>query len=229
MFMTKICYPCYGRGKFASLESLFKYVAEDEMRYISPYSLINIVQCNIPYRDHLRSYGIDSLVERLYKEAPQLKDKPMMIQLLREWAEDEPIADYDIQYLHVNDKITILGHTFNGLREISLSAELWGCDYGRGVDCTRVTPAFCNEKVHVADIYKGYPSFDCTDVGDHRAYHNYIFRDHPISEKDVERVMHTPHGFNFCMMHEHICEDQLPILYYSGSGKYMVLASKKSE
>lgn len=227
--MTKICYPCYGRGKFASLASLFNYLAEDESRYISPYSLINIVQYNIPYRNHVRSYGIDSLVERLYMEAPQLYERPMMIKFLREWAEYEPIADYDIQYLCVDDKVTIFGHTFNGLRDISRSAELWGCDYGQGVDCTRVIPAFCNEKVHVADIYKGYPQFDNTDVGDHRAYHNYIFRNHPISEKDVERVMHTPHGFNFCMMHEHICEDQLPILYYSGSGKYMVLASKKSE
>ena len=69
--MTKICYPYYGRGKFTSLASPFKFIAEDEIRYISPYSLICIVQYNVPYRDHLRSYGIDSLVERLYKEAPQ--------------------------------------------------------------------------------------------------------------------------------------------------------------
>lgn len=227
--MTKICYPFYGRGKFASLASLFKFIAEDEMRYISPYSLISIVQYNAPYRDHLRSYGIYSLVERLYKEAPQLKERQVMIELLMEWAHEEHIADYDIQYFHIRDKITILGHTFNGLRDISLSAELWGCDYGRGVDCTRVIPAFCNEKVHVADIYKGYPQFDNTDVGDHRAYHNYIFRNHTISEEDIERVMRTPHGFNFCMMHEHICEDQLPILYYSGVGKYMLLATKKGE
>lgn len=152
-----------------------------------------------------------------------------MIELLRERAQVEHIVNYDIQCFHIRGKITILAQTFNGLLDISISAELWGCDYGWGVDCTRVTPAFCSEKVHVADIYKGYPSFDCTDVGGHRAYHNYIFRDHHISEKDVERVMHTPHGFNFCMMHEHICEDQLPILYYSGFGKYMVLSSKKSE
>ncbi len=227
--MTKICYPFYGRGKFASLASLFKFIAEDEMRYISPYSLISIVQYNIPYRDHLRSYGVDSLVERLYKEAPQLKDRSVMITLLREWAQEEHIADYDIQYFHIRDKITILGHTFNGLHDISLSTELCGYDYGRGVECTRVTPTFCNEKVRVADIYKGYPQLDSTDVGDHRAYHNYLFRNHPISEGDIEQVMHTPHGFNFCMTHEHICENQLPILYYSGSGKYMLLATNNSE
>lgn len=227
--MTKICYPCYGRGKFTSLASLFNYIAEDESRYISPYSLINIVQYNIPYRNHLRSYGIDSLVERLYWEAPQLYERPMMIKFLREWAEYEPIADYDIQYLCVDDKVTIFGHTFNGLRDISLSAEVWCCDYGEGVDYTQVKTTYINDKVHIADIYKFYPCFDSTDVGDHRSYHNYVFRKHVPTEQDIEQVMRTPHVFDFCMMHERINIDQLPILYYGGSGRYMLLATKRDK
>ena len=34
---------------------------------------------------------------------------------------------------------------------------------------------------------------------------------------------------NYCMVHEHIPAENLPILYYVGDGPYMVLATKKSQ
>ena len=71
--------------------------------------------------------------------------------------------------------------------------------YCGGTDKKDRTLYHREERAKVRDLLKAQEKLG-TDVGDLRAYHNYIFRNHPISEKDVERVMHTPHGFNFCMI-----------------------------
>ena len=43
----------------------------------------------------------------------------------------------------------------------------------------------------------------------------------------MKEAFRTFHGFNYCMVHENIPEENLPILYYKGDGKYMLLATKR--
>ena len=62
------------------------------------------------------------------------------------------------------------------------------------------------------------------DSCDNRTYQNYIFRTSPIAEEDMKEALKIPLNFNFCMVHEHIPKERLPILYYSGEGEYMLLA-----
>lgn len=227
--MTKICYPSGSRGKFPSLASFFRYF-DHEDRVLSCYALASLVQCNKPYRDHLRSYGMDSLIERLCKEAPQLNDKPIMIDCLREWFESSPIADYDIQCYGINDKVTILGRTFEGLRDVVIHTEMMGWEsYSSGLILIMPHSYNAYEDVRIGELYSYYPSFDSSDVEDSRTYRNYIFRNSRITEEDMIQALSTPHAFNFSMIHEQISEENLPILYYSGSGRYMILASSREK
>jgi hypothetical protein len=62
----------------------------------------------------------------LIDEAPQLKEEKVLLHRLREWAAEEKLADYDIQCYNIKDKVTILGHTFNGLKDIRRHIELSG-------------------------------------------------------------------------------------------------------
>lgn len=87
--------------------------------------------------------------------------------------------------------------------------------------------ALC-EIVHISHFYESYPVFDSYDLGDDRIYQNYIFRPAPITEANMKDAFCTFHGFNFSMVHENISEENLPILYYRGDGKYMLLATAKS-
>lgn len=81
---------------------------------------------NTCYRNHLRRHGVEDLIVRLSEEAPQLKDESALLHRLREWAAEERLADYDIQCYNIRDKVTILGHTFNGLKDIQEHIELYG-------------------------------------------------------------------------------------------------------
>ena len=87
--------------------------------------------------------------------------------------------------------------------------------------------ALC-EIVHIGHFYESYPVFDSYDLADDRTYQNYIFCATPITENDMKDAFKNFHGFNFSMVHENMPEENLPILYYRGDGKYMLLATAKS-
>ena len=227
--MKKICFPHYLKGEFASLAEALKFLTKSkDTSFLSCYMLCEIVQYNVCYRDHLRQYGIEDLIERLIEEAPLLNENKMLLDYLRDWASTEKLADYDIQCYNIKDRVTILGHTFNGLKDICGHAELFGFDGYNELHCFAPNEIEQYDDVHVGQIYENYPVFDISDYSDNRTYQNYIFRTAPITENDMNEAFETFHGFNFCMVHEGIPEEMLPILYYGGDGKYMLLATAKS-
>lgn len=225
--MTKICFPHYKKGEFASLTEALEFLNR-ETNSIWCHTLCDIVKYNICYRNHLRRYGVEELIIRLTEEAPQLKDENALLHRLCEWATKEMLADYDIQCYNVNDKVTILGHTFNGLKDIREHVELYGRDGYDGLYCFAPSEKQQYDDVHIGSLYENYPVFDIYDLADDRTYQNYIFRQAPISEDDMKMAFKTYHKANFCMVHEAIHEEMLPILYYRGDGKYMLLATNKS-
>lgn len=79
----------------------------------------------------------------------------------------------------------------------------------------------------MSQFYASYPIFDSYDIGDDRTYQNYIFTDAPIDVAKLKEISEIRHNYNYCMVHEHIPEHLLPILYYRGEGDYMILAQKK--
>ncbi len=82
-------------------------------------TLAEIVKCNVYYRDYLREYGIDSLIKIITDEVAELADDKKALKHLREWATKEKVAIYDIQCYNIKDKITVLGHMFDGLKDVN--------------------------------------------------------------------------------------------------------------
>lgn len=224
--MAKICFPHYKKGEFASLADAVKYLYRKKYA-ISGYELWEIVRYNVCYRNHLRQFGLDSLIDRLVEEAPLLKKCEVLVRRLRERLAKIKLADYDIQCYNIRDQITILGHTFDGLKDVRRHMELAAYElFGELHYVVPKRKARPYNDVHIGHFYDTYPVFDCWDYADDRTFQNYIFRTAPITEEDMKESFRTFHGLKFCMVHEHIPEERLPILYYSGDGKYMLLATK---
>lgn len=224
--MTKICFPHYTKGEFASLVDALKFLKRESYSILH-YYLCEIVEYNTCYRDYLRHHGVEDLISRLIEEAPLLREEKEPLHCLREWAAKETLADYDIQCYNIKDKVAILGHTFNGLKDIREHVEFYGQDGYGGFRCWPQTEIKPYGDVHIGHFFEGYPVFDSYDLCDGRTYQNYIFRTAPITKADMKEAFRTSYGFNFCMVHETIPEENLPILYYSGDGNHMLLATKR--
>ncbi len=194
----------------------------------SRFILSDIVQYNIRYRDLLRQSGIESLVNKLVGEAPELKDDKAALNYLREWWQRERhVAAYDIQCYNIGDEITVLGHTFHGLKDVAEHCAIVGKEFRSDIEC--FTPKKFDEysDIHIGEIYQSYPQFDSYDCDDNRTYQNYIFRREPITADELKKAFLIPHDSNFRMVHEDIPENLLPVLYYKGDGDYMLLATSK--
>ncbi len=227
----KLCFPHHKRGDFETLQQAISVLKTMTYGWRA-YVLQNIVQYNICYRDHLRRYGIDSLIERLIAEASELQNETEILQELRcWWNETQTLADYDIQCYHIEDTITVLGHTFHGLQDVRKHCSLIGKVRSEN-DYHIWIPNDYEQypNVYVAELYESYPVFDIYDMGDSRTYDNYIFQNHPIVEKDLIAYHCKVSGScNYCKVHEKIPHKMLPILYYKGEGNYMLLATAKDE
>ncbi len=208
-------------------------VLSERMRYISlpknllqlRYPLTDTVQYNCCFRDYLRKYEVEELIGFLVKEMPELKRNEFALEYLREWASQNELADYNIQRYHIKDKITILGHEFNGLEDVQNHCVMQGKESLQSLRCWYREGVTEYPDIHIGELYDDYPSFDSYDSCDNRTYQNYIFRTASITEDNMKEAFKIPHSFNFCMVHEHIPTECLPILYYSGEGEYMLLAT----
>lgn len=224
--MAKICFPHHSQGEFSSLNEAFRYLRKREYGW-SWFTLTEIVKYNIFYRDYLREHGIDSLIKKIIEEVSELSEDKKALNHLREWATKEKVAIYDIQCYNIKDKITVLGHTFDGLEDVIKHRELIGKEFMRGFDCFAPQNVNVYSDIHIGELYENYPIFDSYDLGDDRTYQNYIFRKDKISRQDMETAFAVYHKGNFCMVHEQIPINLLPLLYYNGDGNYMLLATKK--
>ena len=226
--MAKICFPHHTRGEFDSLNEAFHFLKNIECGW-HWFTLTEIVKCNIYYRDYLREFGIDSLIKNITYEVPEILYDKRTIKHLLEWTTKEKLADYDIQCYSTKDRITILGHTFDGLEDIIKHRELIGKEFMHRLDCS--TPKEVNPypDIHIGELYESYPIFDSYDLSDDRTYQNYIFREKNITCRDMEATFSIYHTGDFCMVNEQITPELLPILYYKGDGNYMLLATKKEE
>lgn len=223
--MTKICFPHYALGEYDSLKKAICSIKKMSNGWLGR-TLINIVQYNLCYRDYLKEFGFDSLIERLFNEVPELrKEKESLLYLNDWWRErNKKIAPYDIQCYNINDQVTILGHTFNGLGDIFKHRTVAGRRYS---DNFLHMPNSEYEGIHIAEIYDEYPKFDEFDCDDDRTYQNYFFSDLPITDMEMKKMKSCSYTSNYCMVHESIPEELLPMLYYGGDGKYMLLATPK--
>ena len=226
--MNKICFPHYDRGEFSSLAKAIKFLGATTYS-LSRYALRDIVLYTPRYRDHLRRYGVEDLIERLIEEAPQIKSEPVLLHRLRRWAEESPLGDYDIQCYNIKDKVTILGHTFNGLKDVKQYVEMV---YGENKDNLTLGPKVGSkrcEDLHIGCCFENYTSYQSMYYKETRLCQSYIFRTTPISQSDMYGLPCAPHELDFFKDHEGIDMAWLPMLYYPDEGDYMFLVTKREE
>ena len=223
----KICYPGHDGSGFASLSDAVQYFRKNGSNM--EYRIRDLIMYNICYRDYLRNYGIEMLLKRLVADVPDLSEDMSLLQSLRKWYDEEgkELAGYDIQCYNIRDTITVLGHKFQGLGDLIAHTTA----YAR-IGHSDISISSCSAKkkvpgLYVSEFYATYPIFDSYEIGDGRTYQNYVFTSEPIDDEQLKEISQIRHNYNYCMVHEHIPEKHLPILYYRGDGDYMVLAQKK--
>ena len=223
----KICYPGYFDCEFNSLASAVKYFKK--RRFDIDYRLQEIIMYNVCYRDYLREYGIEVLIRRMLSDAPELSDERNLFENLMVWygMEGKDLANYDIQCYNIKETFSVLGYEFKGLDDVKKHRSMYGkfgCERIYLEECSspNEVPGLC-----ISELYASYPIFDSYDIGDDRTYQNYIFTSNPLSNDQIDKLSNMRRRTNYCLVHDYIPEDILPILYYQGDGDYMILASKK--
>ncbi|MBR6446599.1 MAG: hypothetical protein IKS94_09345 [Prevotella sp.] len=224
---TKICVPNYDGKWYPDLDSAVR--ALQAVTKSLNYELRGIVQYNVRYRDYLREHGNEALVELMLSEAPTLKESPEDVKYLRYWLKNdlEEVAAYDIQCYNINDTIELFGKEIHGLNQLLKCTEVFMKDESDPRPWLPKNPRPKIDGLHIGQMYMSYPKFDSYDSGDDREYQNYIIRDHPISENEMKKLYDLPSGSNAIRVHEYIPESMLPVVYYEGTGNYMLVANKK--
>lgn len=224
--MSKIRCSYPWQGTFNSLQDAVAYLHKrgDLARYLPEIVLYNIEQ-----RDMLRAMGMHVYIEYLKVKCPRLaSDKLAIDALLRLWEQIKHIANYDIQCYHIRDKFTVLGHTFHELKDLECHCSVKGkLSYGN----FHVWRDKCQslENIHIGKLFQSHMILNSDDWGDYQAYQNYIFRLQSITDDDMTAAKSVATNPHFSMISEKIPEHLLPILYYSGDGNYMLLATKKDK
>lgn len=223
----KICYLGYFDCEFNSLEEAIRYFKK--RRLDMECRIQEIIMYNICYRDYLREHGMEILIKRILSDVPELSEEQNLHESLWEWydREGKDLSEYDIQCYNINDTFSVLGYEFNGLDDVINHR----CMFGK-IDSGIIHLDACSNPnnipgICISELYASYPIFDSYDIGDNRTYQNYIFRTAPIDNDEIDKLSNIRRRTNYCLVHEYIPEDLLPILYYQGDGDFMILASKK--
>ena len=226
----KVYFPCYGGCEFNSLAEAVNYV--QKMCGGLYVYIEEIVLYNIRFRDCLREKGLEGVIKMLINEAPTIAHDTKALNYLREkWTDrmKEHIADYDIQCLPKDRLILINDYLFNGLDEIDAHSEMSG----------NPTHRFCKwysregyihnpAGLHVGNIWESYPKFDSFDDCDNRRFNNYVISKDPLTEEKMDEYCNRiGTSGNACMVHEHIPEELLPVLYWDGDSDNVLLATAK--
>lgn len=225
---NSIVFPRYRGGEFETLNDAVLSLIENG----DIFHLGDIMQYNIGYRDYLRKYGIDKLVELMLHEAPALREEEQAVAEIRKRYERMGgIADYDIQCYDVTKPIPVLGKE---LPFCTLGGK--NVEWFLSESCLGEPEPFHNDSailnpfgLHLGQLYENYPRFDSSDWSDNRCYQNYIIRTSPIKKEQLVELMEVETHCDSLRVHEHLPKHLLPVLYYMGDGRYALLATAKSQ
>ena len=217
----------YNGQSFDTLAELIASLGGVEWKLYHAISEVSFF--NIRYRDFLRDNGVDALAELLMDEAPVLKgNEKVVVRLKRDLESEGKLADYDIQCYNINDTFTVFGKEVHGLKDLLLHSEIYLDEHSFNPHAWfPKEPVDDWNGLHVGHMYHSYPRFDSYDDADDRTYQNYLIRTRPVSEEEMMELAESPSGMNCQRVHERIPEHLLPVLYYSGDGNKMLLATSK--
>jgi len=221
--------------RFHSIQEMIDYNISSRFGRGIVYSLKEIVQCNIPYRNFLRENGYSALIEKLKSEAPYIDEHPEVLDSLERWwrmvEKHGGLGDYDIQCYELRDRITIFGEQIRGWKGVEdirqVSEQYWK------VKEKIADKVFVNERknkrssLYAAELYDRYPIFDSSDaLCEDRYYRCFFIRNQridnnffaefdgfPISDPITEdrRLSELPMVFR---------DGHDPVMYLINSGRY---------
>lgn len=226
--MPRICFPHPVKGDFNTFRGAYRTLHQPNYGW-SDRMLADIVRYNVCFRDYMREHGAEALIALMCCDVPELACDESTLRHFRKWAAGVSLADYDIQCHLIDAEITVLGHTFKGLNDIrSHVGPVCRIGYEEELDFLQHDGHATSEGIYAGLFYKDYPILDCYDSGDDRTYQNYVFSRAPLTGAVMRRIYDTvPKDANTRMVHERVPEDNLPVLWYEGDGRQMLLASAK--
>lgn len=109
-------------------------------------------------------------------------------------------------------------------REMSLCERYMSKDRARNVTPKR------RGNIHVGKVWQSYPCFDSSDYAtETRSYQNYLVRNKPITNDDMQKVKNLPTVGCLEKINEKMPIDALPLVYYSGDGGFMLVATPRKQ
>lgn len=209
--------------EFTFAEAL-KYISDND-RY---YEVDDLLLHNVVVRDAMRRLGVSAVIEHIKTFAPA---DEKLLRELEKFQSDYPdgsIADYDIQVHSVFEDVQILGHTFCGLNDIVAHEEMMLNERSDSKDRAYSRTPQKRSNVHVGEVWASYPCFDAEDyANENRTYQNYIVRERPITNEDLQKLKALPSRGNYERINEKLPVSMLPMVYYQGDGCYMLIATEK--
>lgn len=224
-----------GEEEGVDLPTKYEFTVNDAIEYIVGkryyFWLEDMLMHNVNMRNAIREFGARTVVKEIMKIMPANQE---LRQELNEFAKKHrkgSIGSYDIQVCSIDEDITFFGHTLHGLKDITshLKASLQsGSTHRRShyYNSPKTTPTK-DGNIHVGSLWHQYPCFDIFDIwNENRYYENYIIRDRQITIEDLYRLDELPGSIDDMKVTENIPLDMLPMVYYSGEGHYMLVATR---
>ena len=210
---------CHTQYEFTLAEAL-EYICKDEHGY-SRFD--DMMLHNIVLRDAMRSFGVKKVIDQIKEFAPVNKKLEEQFEYFQNKYPDDYIGNLDIQVYSVIEDFQIFGQTLHGLddilayNEISIGAKQSSASYER--------PEKRGE-LHVGQLWERYPCFDLSDyASENRFYQNYIIRKDSITENELLQLRELPSFGDSKKINERISLDMLPMVYYVGTGGFMLVAT----
>ena len=212
----------------------YEFTIEEALRYICSnefysYMFEDMMLHNVVLRDAMRNFGVRKVVDNIREFAP---DSKALRERMDSFIEDHPegsIGNFNIQLYSTEEDVEILGHVFHGLddiiayKEIALYERCMSKKHAYGVVPVK------RGDIHVGEVWQNYPCFDSSDYAtETRSYQNYVIRKTHITSAEMQRVRDLPAEYSFNKITEEMPTDVLPLVYYSGDGGFMLVATRRN-
>ena len=223
---TGVCYMVYHHTQyeFTIAEALQKIGSMGH----SFYKFDDMMLHNVNLRDAMQNFGVRKVIEQIREFAPDNKELQERFDFFVKEHPDGSIGNLNIQVYSITEDVEILGHTFHGLEDIMAYREMSLCEKYTSNDRAKSVMPKKRGKIHVGEVWQSYPCFDSSDYAtETRSYQNYLIRKKLICDDDMQKIKNLPTGGCLEKINEQMPLDVLPLVYYSGDGGFMLVATRR--
>jgi hypothetical protein len=229
---TKFYVDDYGKSP-EGYDSLGEAVSAMEGRF---FVMPDFIRYNLPLRDKARELSVDSFIDWLVGEIPELRDDERTINAVRESLENRPIGDLDCRYVPRDQPFEVCGVEVPSLKALK-AARCWNVDMdffpNRPSHFDALNPKEVIPGLYVAEAAKLYPCFDSEDsLYENRFFRNYLISSKPFTEEQLLEFCKWRTCFNYNKVSEILPQSLLPMAYYHGddhSDNFFILATPRKK